>query len=202
MAEEPKESAEKPTLLSGLKKNDTLLKLIVGIGVIGIVLIFVSGWFDKGNTDSTSAEVSQSSVLSEQSILLEYRQQLTEELGNMIASIQGVGRTKIMLTLDSTIKNIYATDNDYQQKETSQKTNLNQNADKQSNEKKSCIVVRQKDGSEKALTVGQEMPNVKGVLIVCDGGDDEEIREQIQSATAAALHISKSEICVSKMNDE
>ena len=170
-------------------KKENILKLTVIVGIAGIMLIFFSTVFSGNKAkEDTFAEVSES----ETAILTQYKKELCDELGNMLASIEGVGKTKIMLTLDGTVRNIYATDNDIQQRETS--------ADKQSNEKQSCIVIRQNDGSEKALTVGQLMPKIKGVLIVCEGGDDSEICERVSEAVSAALDVNKTHICVTKMN--
>ena len=198
-AENEKESTDQKTsLLTFFTQKDGLLKLIVLIGIVGIALIFISSTADFGS--GKTEEAADTEKIIEESSALQYREQLSEELGNMLASIDGVGRTKVMLTLDSTVRNIYATDNDYQQKETSTKGSSNENADKQSNEKKTCIVIRQKDGSEKALTVGLMMPSVKGVLVVGDGGDDENVRGRVMSAVSAALNISDSHICVTKMN--
>ena len=169
-------------------KKENILKIAVIAGLVGIVLIFCSD-FMGGQKKDTFAEASEE----ETDMISEYRAELCEELGNMLASIEGVGKTKIMLTLDGTVRNIYATDNDIQQRESS--------GDKQSNERQSCIVVRQNDGSEKALTVGQLMPKIKGVLIVCDGGDKGEVCEKVTEAVSAALDVTKSHICVSKMSD-
>ena len=168
-------------------KKENILKVTVIAGLAGIVLIFCSDFVGGKKTD-TFAEVSEA----ETEDVTEYRQELCDELGNMLASIEGVGKTKIMLTLDGTVRNIYATDNDIQQRETS--------SDKQSNEKQSCIVVREKDGSEKALTVGQLMPKIKGVLVVCEGGDKDEVCGKVIEAVSAALDVAKSHICVSKMS--
>ncbi len=176
--------------------KEKLLKLIVWIGLAGVVLIFCSAMFQKPEKEDTFAEVSQSQT----DDMAEYRDNLCEELGNMLASIEGVGKTKIMLTLDGTVRNIYATDNDIQQRETSRKNSSDENADKQSTEKQSCIVMRQKDGSEQALTVGQLMPKIKGVLVVCEGGADPEICSRITKAVSAALDVTSSHICVTKMN--
>lgn len=178
-------------------KKESMLKMIVLAGLAGIVLIFCSSMFRKDTAkEDTFAEVSQS----ETDTVSQYRQDLCDELGNMLASIEGVGKTKIMLTLDGTVRNIYATDNDIQQRETSQKNSSNENADKQSTEKQSCIVIRQNDGSEKALTVGQLMPKIKGVLVVCEGGNDPEICTRVSEAVSAALDVTSSHICVTKMN--
>ena len=151
-------------------KKDGFIKLTVAAGIVGIVLIFISSSVNLGGNNNAS-EVSEQPLQLESDISVSrYKEELCEELGNMLASIEGVGRTKIMLTLDSTVRNIYATDNDYQ------------------------------DGSEKALTVGQTMPSVKGVLVVCDGGDDKDVCGRVISAVSAALNISDSHICVTKMN--
>ena len=170
-------------------KKENILKITVIAGLAGIVLIFCSDFFGGREKEDTFAEVSESETYTVE----EYRQGLCEELGNMLASIEGVGKTKIMLTIDGTVRNIYATDNDIQQRETS--------SDKQSNEKQSCIVIRQNDGSEKALTIGQLMPKIKGVLVVCEGGDKEEVCIKVTEAVSAALDVTKSHICVSKLGN-
>ena len=170
-------------------KKENILKITVIAGLAGIVLIFCSDFFGGREKEDTFAEVSESETYTVE----EYRQGLCDELGNMPASIEGVGRTKIMLTIDGTVRNIYATDNDIQQRETS--------SDKQSNEKQSCIVIRQNDGSEKALTIGQLMPKIKGVLVVCEGGDKEEVCIKVTEAVSAALDVTKSHICVSKLGN-
>ncbi len=170
-------------------KKENILKITVIAGLAGIVLIFCSDFFGGREKEDTFAEVSESETYTVE----EYRQGLCDELGNMLASIEGVGRTKIMLTIDGTVRNIYATDNDIQQRETS--------SDKQSNEKQSCIVIRQNDGSEKALTIGQLMPKIKGVLVVCEGGDKEEVCIKVTEAVSAALDVTKSHICVSKLEN-
>ena len=170
-------------------KKENILKVTVIAGLAGIVLIFCSDFFGGREKEDTFAEVSESETYTVE----EYRQGLCDELGNMLASIEGVGRTKIMLTIDGTVRNIYATDNDIQQRETS--------SDKQSNEKQSCIVIRQNDGSEKALTIGQLMPKIKGVLVVCEGGDKEEVCIKVTEAVSAALDVTKSHICVSKLEN-
>ena len=104
-----------------------------------------------------------------------------------------------MVTIDKTLQNIYATDTDQNGRETTRQNGYDENTDKQNTEKRSCIVIKNKDGSEQALTVGQMMPQVKGVLIVCDGGDDEAVRQRVIDAVSAALDISKTHICVSTM---
>lgn len=177
--------------------NDRALTIIVIVGLVGIGLIFISSYIRPPAKESAAAAGESSGA--EESALEQYRSSITEELGNMLASMDGVGRTKIMITLDGGVRNIYATDTDINGRETSRKNGDDENADKQNKEKHSCILVRNKDGTESALTVGKMMPSVKGVLIVCEGGDDEGIIKRVREAVSAALDISQSHICVSKL---
>ena len=169
------------------RRKENFLKLIVAVGLAGMVLIFVSSWLkpqeDSGSVDSTVSESDGWENLEE------YRANLTCELGNMIASIEGAGRTKLMLTIDGTVRSLYACDSDVQ-------TNERSGGEQQNNEKKSYLVVRRKDGSEQAVTIGQLMPNVRGVLVVCEGGNDEAVASSIKEAVAAAVHLSPTHICV------
>ena len=196
-SEGKKGRSEEKGLISKLLSSDRAVAVIVIAGLAGIALIFLSNALTPREIqDSSSQDVTtgQAEVIPE-----DYRNAVTEELGNMLASIEGVGRTKVMVTIDKTLQNIYATDTDQNGRETTRQNGYDENTDKQNTEKRSCIVIKNKDGSEQALTVGQMMPQVKGVLIVCDGGDDEAVRQRVIDAVSAALDISKTHICVSTM---
>lgn len=193
----PAENEEVDVTKTKLLNKDSMLRLIVIAGIIGIALIFISSVFKK--EDAGSSKPDSEINTPELTDVTIYRQELCEELGNMIASIEGAGKTKIMLTTDGTVRNIYAADNDIQERESSRRNDADENTDKQSNEKVSYITVRSKDGSEHAVTIGQLMPSIRGVLVVCEGGGSEQVCKRIKEAVAAALNISQSNICVTKM---
>ncbi len=185
--------------LEKLLHNDRFLSMIFIIGLVGIGIIFLSSNLapaGSGTADDREADGQQNASSASD----EYRSQLTEELGNMLASIEGAGKTKIMITLKGSVREIYAADTDINGKESSKKNNNNENADKQNTEKKTYTIIRGKDGSEKALTMGQLLPEIKGVLIVCEGGDDEEVKSRITDAVSAALDIHPSHIYVTKLD--
>lgn len=188
---------EEKGFVSRFLKSDKVLKTIVFMGLAGIALIFISSMFSPSSDDKAAAE---EEIVQSSDTLSQYRQDLCDELGNMIASIEGVGKTKIMLTMEQTVQNVYASDEDIQQKDSTQKNDSTESADKQNSEKKSYIIVRQSDGSEKALTVTQIMPTVKGVLVVCEGGENALVRQRVTEAVSAILDISSAHICVTKLN--
>lgn len=179
--------------------NEKIIKIIIIIGLIGIVLMLFSSSFRLASPAFAEETKEDSFIKAEENQVFEYQQRLSEELGNMLASMEGVGRTKVMLTMDRGVQNVYASDNDIREQETSRKSGSDENTDKQNTEKKSCIIIRNKDGSEQALTVGKLMPKVKGVLVICDGGGDETVKENISQAVSAILGISQKNICIEKL---
>ena len=187
---------ENKKALSRLLSNDRILSIIVMLGIAGIALIFISSYLSPVSSDSetNTEEISDTDTFSEN-----YKNELTEELGNMIARIDGAGRTKVMITLEGTVRDVYAADTDTNGKESSRKTDSNENADKQNTEKKTYTIIRGRDGSEKALSIGQLLPEIKGVLVVCDGGDREDVKEKIIQAVSAALNITRSHIYVTAL---
>lgn len=186
MAEEEKEQG-------GLfHHKERLIKVIVAAGLIGIALIFLSGLFQKDQGQNEPVKGQDDALMIERAE--RYKQQLTDELGNMIASIEGAGRTKLMLTLDSTVQYSYAADSDI-------KTDDKNAADEhQSDEKRSYLVIKNQSGAEQALSLGGMMPAVRGVLVVCEGGDRKEVAQAVCSAVSAAVHIPESRVCVLKMS--
>ena len=50
------------------------------------------------------------------------------------------------------------------------------------------------------MLVTVEMPEVRGVAIVCDGGDNEYIAEKIQNAVTAALDITSKRVYICGRN--
>ena len=198
MAEEEirQEDDESKTGWQKLWKKDNVVKIIVLLGIAGIGMIFLSSMLHQ----TGKSEEIITDTLSDYETAALYREQLCEELGNMVASIQGTGKTKIMLTLEGTIRCVYATDQDIQKNESVKPGEKGEDQSIQNNEKKSCIVVRRSDGSEQALLIGQLMPKVSGVLIVCEGGDQPSVSQSVTHAVASALGIAETHICVLKMN--
>ena len=198
--EDIKKEKKPKGILSAITGNERTLGMIVILGLVGIFLIFISSYINPDTASGTDTDENREDSTPTSTELESYRSSISEELGNMLASMDGVGKTKVMVTLEGTVRNVYATDVDVNGRETSRKNGENEDADKQNTEKKSCIVIRQNDGSEKALTIGQLMPQIKGVLVVCEGGDDDFTKERIIDAVSAALDISETHICVSKLS--
>ncbi len=138
-----------------LLKKEFIKKTIIVLGIVGIVLIFISTLVESDTKNSNN----NNEVTSTKS----YCEKLQTELENIISYIDGVGRTKILLTIDTSSEIVYQEKSENQTK--------------------------------------QLEPKIRGVIVVCDGGNNPIVVQNIINALRSVLDISASKISVSKLSN-
>jgi hypothetical protein len=188
-----KGSGKNGTLFDKLAGNDKYRKVIIAVCVIGIALIFLSGIF-KNDSAPAKEPSSQPSVTAD-----EYAGQLESRLTDLITGIQGVGTAKVLVTMERNTEYVYATEDKTSNQTTDDKSggSSTRTQENDSSEKK-YILVKDADGSQKALAVTEVQPIVKGVVVVCDGGDNPAVQENVIDAVTTALNLSSARVCVIK----
>lgn len=161
-------------------------KVLLLVGLAGIALICLSSFIGGGEKAENKAP-SAEEITAE-----EYRADLEESVGEIVKSITGNDNVKVVITLESGIKYSYA---DIKEGVSENKTASNSESIS-SEVKQTYITVKTANGGEEALLVTTEMPEVRGVAIVCEGGDDEQINEKIQNAVTAALNITSKRVYI------
>jgi len=176
--------------------NDKVKYVIIFLGVIGIILIFTSN-FSKGKLKENKKNDKDFST----SDTYEYKEQLEENLKNIISEISGVGNVKVLVTLESSMQNVYATEQK-KNKEAVEDRNENENErskKQESNEVETkYITIKDSDGTEKALSVMQIQPIVKGVVVICSGGDNIDVKNKVIETVKTALNITSKRVFVTK----
>ena len=162
-------------------------RVLIIIGVIGIALIFLSSFIDttpkaKASADDFSAE--------------EYKESLEKDIAKLVKSISGSRRVTVVVTLESGINYQYA-DN---LEESNDTKNDNQNTAEKSEIKQNYITVKNADGSETAILISKQMPEIRGVAIVCEGGDNATLNQKIQNAVMSALNITSKRVYIAGGN--
>ncbi len=170
-----------------IKKITQNPKLLLIIGVCGIALIFISSLFggedknEKNTTDATTCTAE------------EYCETLEKSIKSIVTGITGDKKPTVVITLESGIRYSYASAD-----ETDTTTATGSSTDQSSESKKqSYITVKPADGGEQALIVTEIMPEVRGVAIICEGGNNEITAEKIKSAVTAALNITSKRVYIS-----
>lgn len=183
----------KQPLFTKLEENQTYRKVIIIACLIGIALIFLSGLFKSDGSESEKKS-SENEVTPQQ-----YALQLENSLTDIVTKIQGVGNAEVLVTLERGTQYVYATEEKKSNQTTEDKSDgtVTKNEENDNSEEK-YIIIKDANGGQKALAVTQVQPIIKGVVVVCDGGDNPTVQQNIISAVTTALDISSVRVCVIK----
>lgn len=172
--------------------KDKFRKIIVFIGVFGIILIFLSGFF-KPN------KAKKSKTLQTSDSTQEYVLKLENDLKDLVSNIKGAGNTRVLVTLENSAETVYATEEKKNKEATEDKTDGQLSKKRESDDcEKKYITIKDADGTERALSVTQIQPTIKGVVVVCDGGDNPDVQQKISNAIKTALNITSKRVYVTK----
>ena len=149
------------TKLREYTKNTKFVTVIVAIGLIGIVLILLSDLV-KPKTSEEKQSDTQIKYVS----LDEYENRLEQGLAEIISSINGAGKTRVLLTMESTVEQVYATNKNLSQDNSTNVDNSNSSSDKDIQAETTYITVELSDGTEETVLVKEIQPKVRGVLVV------------------------------------
>ena len=162
-------------IVAKLKEKNTS-KILVAIGIFGMLLVLLSGMFTSGKEKSVTSENGEIN-------LTVYKKNIEDELSDMLSEIDGVGRNRVMVTLSSGEEYIFA-----------EETKTGNSA-----MQKSYVIV-EKNGEKQALVSRVDSPKVSGVIIVCEGGGNAVVREEVYKAVSTVLGIPLGDIYVTKIS--
>ena len=168
---------------SDVIKNNKKLALIVVAGFMIIAFIFIS------ELDFNFADSNENETVDKLSTT-EYCAYLEEKVTEIIECIDGAGKAKVMITLSETTVYIYATND--------KNTRKNNDASDDSTAQNDYVII-ERDNNDTGLLIKTIEPKVRGVAIVCEGGNNSTVQNQIYSAISAVLNISTSRISISKL---
>ena len=166
--------------IKALKKLPMKTKIVIAVGLAGILLIFVSEMFPAKNT-AESKSIPTESVATDDTD--SYKKQIEKELKDVLSKVRGVGECEVMVTVEGTTEYVYAESTD-------------NNGDRTSDRYENEIVITDNDGKKEALVRKIIKPQICGVVIVCEGGGDIKVNERVLKAVSTVLGISSSKICV------
>ena len=152
-------------------KNTKLFKIIVVIvAIIGICLIIWGGKFtNKSSTKHTS-------------IIDEYVYNLEEKLTDTLSHIEGAGKVKVLITVESGMETVLA-----------MKTTINETTNGREIIETPILV------NGKTVVVKELFPEIIGVLIVAEGASNLSVMNKLQQATVSLLDIGVNQIEILSM---
>lgn len=158
-------------------KRDKRIAIIVCIGLVGIILLTLSELMPQ-KSDAKQNEKSENVT----DIRDSYEENIEKRLTSIVSSIDGAGRTEVMVTLASGDENVYA---------------VKEKSSDGSKEREYIVI--DSDKNESGLLLKVIEPEIRGVAIVCEGANSAKIRQEIISSVSAVLGISTNRISIAKI---
>lgn len=157
------------------QKLEGRTKIILILGFAGILLIFLSGYLKEEDAPSVQ----------EDSFSLEsYISGTQHSLEKIVSSITGEENPVVMITAESSVRQVYATE-----KKSSGGEEL-----KESEE--NYVLVKGTGGTQNPVKIMEVQPEIKGVVVVSKYADNFTVKEKIIDAVRTALDLSSSQVCV------
>ena len=161
-----------------IKKDKRLIILLV-CGLIGISLIAFS--------ELSSKPDNKEKINTAQNTYTDYEEKLEERLCGIISQISGVGKASVMIKTKST-----------EESELAQNVSSDRNAQGDIKAENEYVIVGS-NSNEQGVLIKKNYPEIQGAIIVCEGGDDVKIQNEVVNAVSALLGISKNNVSVMKM---
>ena len=159
--------------------------LRLGILVLsGILLLLVSCF---GNTENTPEQnrVTDGEVKEEKDSLQDYRERIKKELVELLERVEGVGHAEVMLTVRAS----------------NEKVTLKDNTNRENGSEEETVLIEDSDRNSSPYVIQEKEPELEGVVVVCDGGDDAGVKREITEAVSALFQIESHKIKVMKSKE-
>lgn len=148
---------------------------------LSLVLLVLSEWTQP----RAKADTAQSAQP------LAYAKQMETRLAELIRSIEGAGKTQVLVTLHTGEETVWARND-----------TMDSEADPSRVRSEQTYVLVRTGSDETGLQLKTITPAVQGVAVVCEGADDPQVQQRITQTVTAALGIGAGHVSVVKMQTE
>ena len=157
--------------------------LLFVLGLAGMALILFADLFDPaGNEASRQSETRQ--AVSDSAELAEYADRLSTRMEDLLSGVEGAGETRVMITLENSEETVYALDEKQGGAESYEWSH----------------VILDDGTGDSALVESTWLPEVRGVAVVCQGGDDAAVQARLTEMVSVLLGVSTNRISIAKMS--
>lgn len=174
------------------KGKETMLVLILVGGLLAVLAIPVK-------KDEADAVQENNTLQAESTVYVreEYEAKLETRLEEILGQMEGVGKVRVMITLAASSKEVV--EKDVSSGQSYSQGDNNYITDSDTDKEETTVYVDTENGS--APYVVQEIyPEIQGVLVVAEGGDNSYVNIAIVEAIQALFDVDAHKIKIVKMN--
>ena len=176
------------------KKRQLLILLLVGILLMVIVLPVPDG--------REGLEEKEIQAAGEMADTSDYEAYLEEKTARTLQYVEGVGEVKVMITLKSSAQKIIEKDQQSSSQTTEEEDS--QGGTRTSNDissDRTSIYEQNSDGSQSPYVSKELLPEIEGVVVIADGGDNAVVVQNITEAVQALFGVEAHKIKIMKRAD-
>lgn len=163
--------------ISEIKKDKKItFSLIISMAVI-VVIIVSEFSFGASENKNPAPDINKNYYFTDE-----------KEVEAFLENIHGAGKVSVLIMYDTSEEYIYA-------KDTEEDTKSEKDKGREINYKSQHIIIKE-DGDEKGLRIKEIYPEIRGVAVICEGGDNPVVKEQIMSILTALFDINTNSISV------
>ena len=179
------------------KKNQLIIILLIGI-ILLVIVIPVENPQEKG-ARKTEGQETLSASAGEAQAAGEYEEYLERKTAKLLQEVEGAGEVTVMVTLRSGGQKIIEKD----QSSTSQTTEEEDSEGgtrsmKDQSSDKTSIYEQYSDGSSSPYVSKELSPEIEGVVVIAEGGDDAVVVKNITEAVQALFGVEAHKIKIMK----
>ncbi len=163
--------------------------IAITVGIVGLLIIFLSFLFGGDNEKQQTVNTDELDK-----IAAEYTENIENKLESIVSDMLGGSDVQVMVTLDGSAEYVYASEHKTDQELTDDKDS--QKTQQNDSDQKNFVVMTDSDGNQRALVVYKKMPQIKGVVVVCNSGQSDRVSAAVRMAVRSALGIDDDKICV------
>ena len=178
--------------LRQMKKDQILIMLLAGV----LLLVIAIPADTPGKSENP---VRQNSTETEFSETTDQKERLERQLQTLLEQVDGIGESRVMITLQSDGKKIV--EKDLEESQSKEEGNAEGQASSSQSVQSSETTVYQRDsqGNEIPYVTEQKSPQITGVLVIAQGGGNALVKQEITEAVMALFGVEAHKIKVMRM---
>ena len=183
--------------LSQEKKEKVAILFLVGVFFL-LIATPVSDFSKKNEkkTEKKNTDISEETTEIEKNKA--YIDQLENKLEQTIGGMEGAGKVLVMITLKDNGEKILDKNQPYES-QTSRSKEDGKESEQTTIRSDQATVLIEEGGDTAPIVIQEFYPDIEGVVVVCEGGDNSELALHIKEAVVALFSIDAHKIVVCKL---
>ena len=201
--DENKSLTKKRSIENKIFKNKTIENLIFFIIILVVTLILVKYIFSGNKKENKNESYEDAKLVSSNEVISNsetenYKESLKNDLINILKKIDGVGDVDVLITYSETSKLVPIYNENSSESKTSEEDASGGSRVVESYDRSKEVIT---DDSSSPITEKVIMPKIEGAIIICEGANNIDVKNNVISAVEAATGLKVHKIQVFEMKN-